>query len=76
MSIHVGEHNPANAIKRNKRKYKTRTERLTTDKAIGKVEALIDDLTKERDHYKALARKYARQLDALRQVFQVDKDLL
>lgn len=76
MSIHIGEHNPANAIRRNKRKNKTRTERLTSDKAIGKVEALIAQLEAERDHYKALARKYAKQLNTLREVFVVDKDLL
>lgn len=76
MSIHIGTHNPANAIRASKKKNKQRTERLTSDKAIGKVEALIAQLEAERDHYKALARKYAKQLNTLREVFVVDKDLL
>lgn len=76
MSIHVGTHNPANAIKRTKRKYKKRTERLTTDKAISKVDKLISDLEAERDYYKALARKYAKQLNTLKDLFSVDKELL
>ena len=76
MSIHIGTHNPANAIKRTKRKYNKRSERLTTDKAISKVDKLISDLEAERDYYKALARKYAKQLNTLKDLFSVDKELL
>lgn len=76
MSIHIGEHNPANAIRRNKRKNKVRAERLTSDRAIGKVEQLIAELEAERDHYKALARKYAKQLNSLKELFTIDKELL
>jgi hypothetical protein len=76
MSIHIGTHNPANAIRATKRKNKVKAERLTSDKAIGKVEQIIAELEAERDHYKAIARKYAKQLNTLREVFAVDKDLL
>lgn len=76
MSIHIGTHNPANAIRKAKRKNKVKAERLTSDKAIGKVEALIAELEAERDHYKALARKYAKQLNSLKELFTIDKELL
>jgi transcription elongation factor Elf1 len=69
MSIHVGGHNPANN-KPAKRKYTKRGN--TKVEAVNTVSKMIDDLTAERDHYKQLARKYQRQLQALRDVFKVE----
>lgn len=71
MSIHIGKTHNAKPTKVKKTKAVAQP-----NKAIGQVEKLIQDLTSERDHYKALARKYARQLNTLRQVFDVDKELL
>jgi hypothetical protein len=75
MSIHVGTHNPANANKPKTRgKYKTKTAKKAD--AVTTVSKMIDDLTAERDLYKAQARKYQKQLQALRDLFKVDDNLV
>jgi hypothetical protein len=74
MSIHVGTHNPANAKPKTRGKYKTKTAKKAD--AVTTVSKMIDDLTAERDLYKAQARKHARQLQALRDLFKIEDNLL
>jgi len=76
MSIHVGGHNPANANKVGKPRGKYKTKSAKKADAVTTVSKMIDDLTAERDMYKAQARKYARQLQALRDLFKVEDNFL
>lgn len=74
MSIHVGTHNPANLNKPIKAK-KYKTKKVVQANAVGTVEKMIADLTAERDLYKAQARKYQKQLQALRDLFKIEDNL-
>jgi hypothetical protein len=74
MSIHVGTHNPANAKPKTRGKYKTK--KAKQEGAIGTVDKMIADLIAERDNYKAQARKYQKQLQALRDLFKIDEPLV
>jgi hypothetical protein len=74
MSIHVGTHNPDNAKPKLRGKYKTKSAKKAD--AVTTVSKMIEDLTAERDLYKAQARKYARQLQALRDLFKIDEPLV
>ena len=69
MSIHVGTHNPDNAKPKTRGKYKTKTAKKAD--AVTTVSKMIDDLTAERDLYKAQARRYQKQLQALRDLFKI-----
>jgi len=73
MSIHVGTHNPSNKPKV-RGKYKTK--KAKQENAVGTVEKMIADLIAERDNYKAQARKYQKQLQALRDLFKIDEPLV
>jgi len=74
MSIHVGTHNPDNAKPKVRGKYKTKSAKKAD--AVTTVSKMIDDLTAERDLYKAQARKYQKQLQALRDLFKIDDNLV
>ena len=74
MSIHVGTHNPDNAKPKTRGKYKTKSAKKAD--AVTTVSKMIDDLTAERDLYKAQARKYQKQLQALRDLFKIDDNLV
>jgi hypothetical protein len=76
MSIHVGTHNPANANKVSKPRGKYKTKKAKQDNAVGTVDKMIADLIAERDNYKAQARKYQKQLQALRDLFKIDEPLV
>lgn len=75
MSIHVGTHNPdnANKVSKPRGKYKTKTAKKAD--AVTTVSKMIDDLTAERDLYKAQARRYQKQLQALRDLFKIDDNV-
>lgn len=73
MSIHVGTHN-AKPISKPRGKYKTK--KAKQEGAIGTIEKMIADLTAERDLYKAQARRYQKQLQALRDLFKIDDNLV
>jgi hypothetical protein len=75
MSIHVGTHNPANANKTSKPRGKYKTKKAKAEAAVGTVDKMIADLTAERDNYKAQARKYQKQLQALRDLFKIDDNV-
>jgi hypothetical protein len=74
MSIHVGTHNPDNAKPKTRGKYKTKSAKKAD--AVTTVSKMIDDLTAERDLYKAQARKYQKQLQALRDLFKIDESIV
>jgi len=74
MSIHVGTHNPDNNKPKIRGKYKTKSAKKAD--AVTTVSKMIDDLTAERDLYKAQARKYQKQLQALRDLFKIDENLV
>lgn len=74
MSIHVGTHNPSNNKPKTRGKYKTKKSKQ--EGAVGTVEKMIADLTAERDLYKAQARRYQKQLQALRDLFKIDDNLV
>ena len=76
MSIHVGTHNPANANKVSKPRGKYKTKKAKQDNAVGTVDKMIADLIADRDNYKAQARKYQKQLQALRDLFKIDEPLV
>jgi hypothetical protein len=73
MSIHVGTHNPDNAKPKTRGKYKTK--KAKQENAVGTVDKMIADLIAERDNYKAQARKYQKQLQALRDLFKIDDNV-
>jgi hypothetical protein len=73
MSIHVGTHN-TKPVTKPRGKYKTK--KAKQENAVGTVDKMIADLIAERDNYKAQARKYQKQLQALRDLFKIDEPLV